>query len=238
MFTSKEIRGIARDKLSGRWLVSILVSLTAFLLSGDWDFGGGFQYTLRLENLDIRSLEEAARLVLRHGNFMPPRAAFWGLVGLLFFLLGSAADLGRRNYYIRLCKEEGAGFSDLFSRFEILLKALGLRLYMGLFIFLWSLLLGFPGIIAAYRYSMAPYLMAQDENLGIREAVRKSKALMKGNKGRLFGLHLSFIGWGILCCLSLGVGLLWLNPYIAASEAAFYLTVSGQQIPIRQDPLR
>lgn len=50
----------------------------------------------------------------------------------------------------------------LFSRFSIWGKALGLRLMTGLLIFLWTLLLIIPGIIAAYRYALAPYLMAEN----------------------------------------------------------------------------
>ena len=50
---------------------------------------------------------------------------------------------------------------------------------MGLFVFLWALLLFIPGIIAAYRYALAPYLMAQYPEKGIRECVDESKALMR-----------------------------------------------------------
>jgi len=45
---------------------------------------------------------------------------------------------------------------------------------------------------------------------------------MKGKKGKLFLLDLSFIGWFLLCILTLGIGLLWLYPYILTSRAAFY----------------
>lgn len=45
---------------------------------------------------------------------------------------------------------------------------------------------------------------------------------MKGFKLKLFLLYLSFIGWGILCVVTLGIGFLWLTPYINASKAVFY----------------
>ncbi|MGG3971250.1 DUF975 family protein, partial [Geobacillus stearothermophilus] len=35
-------------------------------------------------------------------------------------------------------------------------------------------------------------------------------------------LYLSFLGWGILSLLTLGIGLLWLIPYVYTSLAAFY----------------
>ncbi|HHU72379.1 MAG TPA: DUF975 family protein, partial [Clostridiales bacterium] len=57
-------------------------------------------------------------------------------------------------------------------------------------------------------------------------AIGYSKEMMVGNKWRLFCMQISFIGWFFLCLLTLGIGLLWLNPYIEAANAAFYRDVS------------
>ena len=43
----------------------------------------------------------------------------------------------------------------------------------------------------------------------------------------LFWLYLSFIGWGILCLFTAGIGFLWLGPYIETSVAAFYEDVKA-----------
>jgi uncharacterized membrane protein len=45
---------------------------------------------------------------------------------------------------------------------------------------------------------------------------------MDGFKWKYFLLELSFIGWGILCLFTLGIGFLWLVPYIATAKATFY----------------
>ena len=45
---------------------------------------------------------------------------------------------------------------------------------------------------------------------------------MKGYKGQLFILDLSFIGWHILAIMTAGIGYLWLTPYISTTKAAFY----------------
>ena len=63
------------------------------------------------------------------------------------------------------------------------------------------------------------------------EALAASKAMMEGNKWRLFCLHFSFIGWSILCAFTLGIGSLWLNPYQNAATAAFYREISGTAQP-------
>ena len=46
---------------------------------------------------------------------------------------------------------------------------------------------------------------------------------MQGKKWNLFCLHLSFIGWYILCILTFGIGFIFLAPYIKATETCFYL---------------
>jgi uncharacterized membrane protein len=53
--------------------------------------------------------------------------------------------------------------------------------------------------------------------------------MMHGNKWRLFCLELSFIGWGILCLLTCGIGFLWLSPYMFQAEAAMYHEISGRE---------
>ena len=47
-------------------------------------------------------------------------------------------------------------------------------------------------------------------------AIEKSMAMMSGRKMKMFLLDLSFIGWAILCCFTLGIGFLFLAPYVEA----------------------
>lgn len=51
------------------------------------------------------------------------------------------------------------------------------------------------------RYAMAPFALADDPDGGASGAVRRSVRLMKGNKGKLFVLMLSFLGWELLALL-------------------------------------
>jgi len=50
--------------------------------------------------------------------------------------------------------------------------------------------------------------------------------MMKGHKAELFFLGLSFIGWFFLSVLTLGIGFLWLVPYVNTSLALFYKKVA------------
>lgn len=247
MFSSKEFRTIARDKLRGKWGRSVLVSFLAALL-GAASFGGssgvssaqteqvaeGVQSGMSLMESFAASISQSTGLNITApmltGVFVGA-----GVLSFVLFLVGSAVSLGHNKYYIDLVlhnKMNSVGV--LFERFGIFFKAVGLQLFMGLFVFLWSLLLFVPGIVASYRYSMAPYIMAEHPEVGIREAVNLSKQMMAGHKGRLFGLHMSFIGWALLSALTFGIGSLWLNPYMNTAQAAFYIARTGRGIPMAE----
>ena len=77
-------------------------------------------------------------------------------------------------------------------------------------------------LMKSYYYKLASIVAIENPDMKPKEAVDKSKELMQGRRGKLFVLELSFIGWGLLCVLSLGIGLLWLVPYMEFAEIAFY----------------
>lgn len=236
---ASEMRRRGRAALTGNWPLAILVLLVGALLGGlswgapnitiDLDIPfypqpGDFLYEW------IRGLDNPACLFTAYG--VARVAALWWW---LTFFIGSAVELGCCLFFANMHRGRAFGFATLTERFPIFLKALGLRLYIFLFTLLWSLLLIVPGIIAAYRYSMAPYLMAENPELGVAEAVEMSKYMMDGSKGRLFCLDISFIGWLILSSLTLGIGDLFLNPYRVSARTAFYLDLLERRSPYRRD---
>ncbi|MBQ1632369.1 MAG: DUF975 family protein [Clostridia bacterium] len=84
-------------------------------------------------------------------------------------------------------------------------------------------LLFIPGIIVSLGLFEVPYLLADDPSLSGMEAIRRSWEDMKGHKGELFGLILSFIGWWLLTILTCGIlAVFYTGPYMGLSEAGFY----------------
>ena len=244
MFTASEFRRIARDKLRGHWGRSVLVTFIVSLICGIsiiYDIAKNMGYM-------VFGMLSGMLSAGNYNDFFAGFAAadtetslFGSLIALVLsivvLLFSGALEMGLNKYYIDLVAENRQGeVSVIFSRFDIFFKALGLHLFMALFKLLWTLLFIVPGIIAGYRYCLAPYLMAENTNLGIREAVNMSKELMAGHKWRLFCLNLSFIGWGILSSLTCGIGDLWLSPYIYAANAAFYVDRTGRNIPMAGEP--
>ena len=93
-----------------------------------------------------------------------------------------------------------------------------------------SLALIVPGMIASLALFLTPYLLHDNPDLPLVDAIRLSKKMMYGHKMQLFKLILGFIGWGLLNVLTLGIGTLWLVPYMMSSMAAFYQDVRDQYI--------
>ena len=99
---------------------------------------------------------------------------------------------------------------------------------MYLFISLWSLLFIIPGLIKTFSYALTPYILKDYPELSANQAINLSRKMMKGHKLDYFCLCLTFIGWIILTVFTLGIGLIWLMPYMSSTSAAFYLDVKAE----------
>ena len=120
-------------------------------------------------------------------------------------------------------------FADLFSQFDRFGTGFAQQFLRALYTCLWSLLLVIPGIVKGLSYAMTPFILEEHPEMTASEAIKASMKLMDGHKMDLFILGLSFIGWSLLACLTMGIGFLFLNPYINAAYAAFYRSISGQR---------
>ncbi len=111
---------------------------------------------------------------------------------------------------------------DLFAGFSDYTRLFSTLLLQGVYTLLWMLLLIVPGIIKSYSYAMTSFILKDEPALKNNAAIEKSMAMMEGHKWELFCLHLSFIGWVLLTILTLGIGYLWLGPYMTSATAHFY----------------
>ena len=111
---------------------------------------------------------------------------------------------------------------QLFDGFKDYSRVVLTGLLQGIYIFLWTLLLIVPGIIKSLSYSQTNYILRDYPELKNNAAIELSMAMMKGHKFDYFCLILSFIGWILLGILTLGIGFLWISPYIATASAHFY----------------
>jgi uncharacterized membrane protein len=138
--------------------------------------------------------------------------------------------LGLTIFSLQLSRNQEPRLEHIFQGFNNFATSLGTYLLMVLFIILWMLLLIVPGIIAAISYSMTFFILADDSSIGPMDALDKSKQMMNGFKWKFFCLGLRFIGWALLCILTLGIGFLWFFPYMYVSMAKFYDDVKANQV--------
>ncbi len=133
--------------------------------------------------------------------------------------------LGFSMMILNIVRGNKIAIENLFDGFKNFVQALILYLLNTVFIALWSLLFVIPGIIASYRYSMSYYILNDNPNMSADEARKASIEMMKGHKWQLFCLHLSFIGWILLCLLTFGILSFWVEPYIETANAEFYESI-------------
>lgn len=222
--TYSDIRRVARENLSGNWGLSIGACLLAAIMGGML-IGSSFlpQLNIHLENQDIESWEEFFRVTLGSTTFSV------NTINLVHFILGGVIQLGYAQFLLKQYNRANFEVKDLFSQFERFGQAFLQRFLRILYTSLWSLLFIIPGIVKSYAYAMTPFIMAENPEMAASEAITASKEMMDGHKGELFTLDLTFIGWDLLCLLTLNIGHLWLNPYKNAAYAVFYKDLTASR---------
>lgn len=84
--------------------------------------------------------------------------------------------------------------------------------------------------IKSLSYSMTPYILTDNPNIGFDRALKLSMAMTDGQKWRIFVLYLSFIGWALLALLTFGIGYLFLAPYVTATRSELYVKLRDNAI--------
>lgn len=144
-------------------------------------------------------------------------------VQIYLFLILPGIELGMSLIYLGLIDGKKSALNDIFKGFNNnYTKCISLNFLIMLFVTLWTFLLVIPGIIKLYSYSLSFYILADNPEMSALDAIGESRVLMKGHKFDLFMLHLSFLGWVLLGVLTLGIGFIYVGPYLAATNANFY----------------
>jgi len=149
---------------------------------------------------------------------------------IVSLLITGPLAIGLAIFSLSISRNQDTKLEQIFQGFNNFGTALGAYLLMVLFIILWMLLLIIPGIIASISYSMTFYILADDNSISAMDAIKKSKKMMYGYKWKYFCLGLRFFGWALLCILTLGIGFLWLMPYIQVSMAKFYDDIKANSL--------
>ena len=142
------------------------------------------------------------------------------LPGLGGIAISGPMEAGVDSIYMTLQREEEPSVEQLFSGFENFLNTFLAGVLRTVFVWLWTLLLIVPGIVASLGYSQVFYILNDQPELEAMEALRASKELMDGHKLEYLLLQLSFLPWMLLCVFILPM--FYVVPYISATNAAYY----------------
>lgn len=141
--------------------------------------------------------------------------------------------IGYRRFFINGADNTNSEnkFSTLFTPFKDgTWSSLGIKLLVkNIYLMLWTLLFIIPGIYKSYQYYYVDYILAENSELSIGEAINISKIMTHEDKFNIFILNLSFIVWELLSGILLGLGFIILNPYKESTYANLYLEVKENQ---------
>ena len=234
MKTNQQFKDEALDALRGNWGKAVLLTLIYFFLVGVAVGPTSYQ-TVQMQ---AYVQEHQAHTMYQMASLMqdPMYQALSqrmngasGLFTLVCILLIYPLTVGYANAMRKLLvSRDNDLVSNAFSiAFTNYWHKVWTMLLMAILISLWTLLLIIPGIIKAFSYAMTTFIVEENPELGASEAIHRSRMMMRGHKFDLFWLWLSFIGWGLLCLLTAGIGFIWLIPYMETSMAAFYEEVKA-----------
>lgn len=206
--TRAELKEKAKKSLKGKYGKAILITILLGVISGVCGFilgilCGAFNFGKETTEL----LKSVLELVL---------------TGVLTF--------GYMSFFLKISRDEEVEIDELWSKANMFLTFIIASLLIGLFTTLWSLLFIIPGIIAAYSYQMTYYILLDNPDMGVMDAIKKSKEMMKGHKFDFFVLQLSFIGWIIVGIFTLGILYFWLVPYMNVTMCNFYNNLKEKEL--------
>lgn len=220
---NKVIKSNARDFIRGRlwmfWSVLLVVGIIESLANSlpQWIFGD------RLSNI--------SDIIAGNPDNIPKEISssvfgWYYVLNVLITIVLIPLNIGVAQNVLAWSRGEDVNkWKVLFSGFnsaKIFFKQVGVVVLNTILCALWAILLVVPGIIKGLAYSMYPYVLRDEPDLSVWQTLKKSEAIMKGYKGKLFLMYLSFVGWFILGAFTFGILYIWLTPYIMTSTVKFY----------------
>lgn len=155
-----------------------------------------------------------------------------GIIGILLTIfVFNPLKVGIQKFFIEN-HYSNSGLSSLLWAFKTnYSNTVKTMFLMQVYLFLWSLLFAIPGIIKSYSYRLVPYILADNPDMNSDDAITLSREMMNGQKFEVFVLDLSFFLWWILSSITFNiVGILYVFPYIYATDAELYLAIKNGSV--------
>jgi len=249
MLSNKEIRALSREQLRGNWLKFALINLVMLILAGGCSYLAASKQITGLSLIQVliqafiglgmfRLLLDIAKgKGFNFSNFWQLGRVYlrYILACILLLILIMAVNLVI-GFILSI-----VGFSMLIGGMQTLtnmsfytLPTPSAGAVIGFIIL--TLLALVINIFIELTYELVSLIIIENnDDVGAIDSLAASRKLMKGYKWRLFKLNLSFIGWGILCIFTVGIGFLWLVTYINMSTVNFYRELLKEREELAKD---
>lgn len=196
MGNNQTYKNRALKSLEGKWVEGIIATLIFVVITG---IGSAITVPMdadaQVMSLSVQGIWSLLCLPLS-----------WGLV----------------VYFLNLIRNEDIGYGRLFDGYRDFGRVFGTMFLVGICEAIGFVLLIVPGVIVSLMLSQTSYILKDDPQVGVFDAMKRSIEMMNGHKMELFMLWLSFLGWAILAVLTCGFGMLFLYPYMCATMAHYY----------------
>lgn len=191
-----------------RWLTLFIAGIVPILLNY---FYTGTTFTYQVKNLFGDEIYRAAAINV------------WGNITAVIVILLLPVSYAVSGYYIEALRRDpghpAAVYEETAANYG---RYLGAGVLVKIYTYLWSLLFIVPGIIKGIAYSMTPYIMHENPNISPSDAITLSRAMTRGHRWELFKVKFSFFFWYMLISLTLGIGSIYIVPYIETAYAMCY----------------
>lgn len=150
------------------------------------------------------------------------------IISFVCGILAMIIDVGLIRWMTNFINDKETKIEMLFSKFKDWKQVTMVFIHQFAMVLLYTLLLIIPGMIKALGYSLVPYILANDSNIGSDEVLKLSEKMMKGHKMDLFIFSLSFIGWHLLAIFTLGILEIWIIPYQETATTKYLLDIKAE----------
>ena len=196
---NSEIRNVTKEILKGKYKYVMLPFILATLLLG------------LAQSQDLYSnLYESYGL------------SYVFTIGSIALFIVGPISIGLATYSLSIVNEEDYSYNQIATGFKYFFKALFLYLLFNISVLIGTILLIIPGVVIFLMFSQIFYITAENPQIGVIDAFKKSASLMKNKKLQYLGLGLRYILFFILGVFTLGIWWLWLTPQMYVSFAIFY----------------
>lgn len=215
MRSCREMQKETWEILKGKWLVRLCAA--AFLLQGVVTLVD----RLLTAAFAVRRIHPLGEFIVKKGqalvqgmDYALPSAADYGwmlggfcLRAFLVLVFSAVATFGLASLVLKTrADDDSRWLANAFGGFARPFEATGLLVLTNVRVFLWSLLLLVPGLVAIYRYRLAWFLKVERPELSAAACLATSAKMMKGHKWTACRLDAAFVGWIVLASMVTGMG--------------------------------